>query len=142
MIKKKTTSKNTHKIDELNTAIAINDINTIHELLINNVDVNVPDSHGIFPVMYAVQCGNANALISLIRHGANVNAFDKRNGYSLLMKALSPKVIPNRYLIIVLLLKNGCDVNIIGHDSKTALYLARKYHPRYIQLLKRFGAEF
>lgn len=118
------------------------DINTIHELLINNIDVNSPDSHGVFPVMYAVEYGNANDLISLIRHGANVNAIDKRNGYSLLMKALSGKYIPNRYLIIVLLLKNGTDVNIIGNDSRTALYLARLYQPRYIRLLKRFGAEF
>ena len=101
MIKKKTTTKNTHKIDELNTAIAINDINTIHELLINNVDVNCPDSHGVFPVMYAVEYGNANALISLIRHGAILNVIYKQNGYSLLMKALSPKVIQNRYLNIV-----------------------------------------
>ena len=142
MIKKKTTFKNTRKIDELNTAIAINDINTIHELLINNVDVNCPDSHGVFPVMYAVEYGNANALISLIRHNAIVNVIYNQNGYSLLMKALSPKVIPNRYLIVALLLKNGADVNIISNDSKTALYMARKYHPRYINLLKRFGAEF
>ena len=53
-------------IDELNTAIAINDINTIHELLINNIDVNTPDSHGVFPVMYAVEYGNANALITTL----------------------------------------------------------------------------
>lgn len=92
--------------------------------------------------MYAVEYGNANALISLIRHGANVNAIDKRNGYSLLMKALSGKYIPNRYLIVVLLLKNGTDVNLISKYNKTALYLARKYHPRYINILKRFGAEF
>jgi ankyrin repeat protein len=104
--------------------------------------VNVPDSHGVFPVMYAVQYGNANALISLIRHGANINVIDKRNGYSLLMKALGKQKIPNQYLIIVLLLKNGADVNIIGHDSKTALYLAKLYHIKYIELLKRYGAEY
>ena len=52
MIKKKTTFKNTRKIDELNTAIAINDINAIHELLSNNIDVNAPDSHGVFSVIW------------------------------------------------------------------------------------------
>ncbi len=142
MIKKKTTNKNTRKLDELSTAIAINDTNTIHELLLNNIDLNAPDSRGVYPITYAVEYGNANALISLIRHGAFVNVVDKHNGYSLLMKALSAKYIPNRYLIIVLLLKNGTDVNIIGNDSRTALYLARLYQPRYIRLLKRFGAEF
>lgn len=80
MIKKKTTSKNTRKIDELNTAIVCNDTNTIHELLINNIDVNAPDSKGIYLIMYAVEYGNANALISLIRHNANVNVIYKRNG--------------------------------------------------------------
>lgn len=92
--------------------------------------------------MYAVEYGNANALISLIRHGAILNVIYKQNGYSLLMKALSPKVIPNCYLIVVLLLKNGADVNIISKGSKTALYLAKLNHPRYIHLLKRFGAEY
>ena len=142
MIKKKSTPANIRKIDELNTAIVCNDFNAIHEILITNLDVNVPDSHGVFPVMYAVQYGNANALISLIRHGANINVIDKRNGYSLLMKALGKQKIPNQYLIIVLLLKNGADVNIIGHDSKTALYLAKLYHIKYIELLKRYGAEY
>ena len=142
MIKKKSTPANIRKIDELNTAIVCNDFNAIHEILITNLDVNVPDSHGVFPVMYAVQYGNANALISLIRHGANINVIDKRNGYSLLMKALTDKYIPNRYLIIVLLLKNGTDVNIISRTSKTALYLAKLYHPKYIDLLKRYGAEY
>jgi hypothetical protein len=58
------------------------------------------------------------------------------------MKALSGKYIPNRYLIVVLLLKNGADVNIISNHNKTALYLAKAHNPRYVSLLKRFGAEF
>lgn len=48
MIRKKTTDKNTRKLDELSTAIAINDINTIHELLLNNIDLNAPDSRGVY----------------------------------------------------------------------------------------------
>ena len=66
MIKKKIKSANTRKIDELNTAIVCNDFNAMHEILITDIDVNVPDSHGVFPAMYAVEYGNANALISLI----------------------------------------------------------------------------
>ena len=142
MIKKRTTSKNTRKIDELNTAIAINDVTAMHEILITNIDVNAPDSRGVYPAMYAVEYGNANALISLIKHGANVNVIYKNTGYSLLMKALDKRKIPNQYLIIVLLLKNGADVNIISNNSKTALYLAKTYHSRYISLLKRYGAEY
>ena len=42
MIKKKIKSANTRKIDELNTAIVCNDFNAMHEILITNIDVNVP----------------------------------------------------------------------------------------------------
>lgn len=73
MIKKKIKAANTRKIDELNTAIAINDVNVMHEILVTDIDVNAPDSRGFYPAMYAVEYGNANALISLIKHGANVN---------------------------------------------------------------------
>ena len=142
MLKKRKIPQNTRRIDELNTAIAINDTNTIYELLINNIDVNSPDRRGIYPIMFAVEYGNANALISLLRHGANPNVVDKRNGYTPLMKALSRKYISNRYLIVMLLLKNGADVNIISNHNKTALYLAKTKQPRYVSLLKRFGAEF
>ena len=95
-----------------------------------------------YPIMYAVEYGNANALISLLRRGANPNVVDKKYGYTPLMKALTDKYIPNRYLIIVLLLKNGTDVNIISRTSKTALYLAKLNHPRYVHLLKMYGAEY
>ena len=142
MIKKKKTSKNTRKIDELNTAIAINDVTTVHNILLDDIDLNCADSRGIYPVMYSVMYGNANALISLLRRGASPNIIDKRSGYTPLMKALSDRHIPNRYLIVVLLLKNGADVNIVSNNNKTALYLAKVNHPRYICLLKRFGAEF
>ena len=142
MIKKKKTTKNTRKIDELNTAIAINDVTTVHNILLDDIDLNCADSRGIYPVMYSVMYGNANALISLLMHGANPNVIDKRNGYTPLMKALSGKYIPNRYLIVMLLLKNGADVNIISNHNKTALYLAKTNQPRYVRLLKRFGAEF
>ena len=142
MIRKKKSSRNIRKIDELNTAIAINDTETIHELLINDIDMNCGDSHGAYPIMFAVEYGNANALISLLRHGTNPNVIDKRNGYTPLMKALSGKYISNRYLIVMLLLKNGADVNIISNHNKTALYLAKAHNPRYVNLLKRFGAEF
>ena len=142
MLKKRKIPQNTRRIDELNTAIVLSDINTIRELLINNIDVNAPDRNGVYPIMFAVEYGNANALISLLRHGANPNVVDKRNGYSPLMKALSGKYIPNRYLIVMLLLKNGADVNIISNHNKTALYLAKVHNPRYVSLLKRFGAKY
>ena len=142
MIRKKKNPQNARKLDQLNMAIICNDLNTINELLINNIDVNIPDRNGVYPIMFAVEYGNANALISLLRHGANPNVIDKRNGYTPLMKALSGKCIPNRYLIVVLLLKNGADVNIISNHNKTALYLAKAHNSRYVSLLKRFGAEY
>ena len=142
MFKKKQSLKNIYKLNKLNTAIVINDTNIIMELLENNIDLNSPDAHGWYPLMYAVEYGNVEVLKLLIEHGANPNVIDKRTGYSLLMQVLSQKYYPNRYLIIKELLKHGTDVNIVGYNSRTALYLAKLYHPRYINMLKRYGAEF
>ena len=73
MIRKKKNPQNARKLDQLNMAITCNDLNTINELLLNNSDLNCPDSRGAYPIMYAVEYGNANTLISLLRHGANAN---------------------------------------------------------------------
>lgn len=133
--------QNSHKIDEINTAIACDNMNLLDELLLDIVDVNVPDSHNNYPIQVAVDFGNAHALISLLNNGANPNIVDKK-GYTVLMRALDAKYIPNRYLIVVLLLKNGCDVNVLAHNYKSALYIAKSKNSRYINLLKRFGAKF
>ncbi len=142
MIKKRNTHKNIYKLNQLNTAIVINDMNTIMELLENNIDLNAPDAHGWYPMMYACEYGNVEVMNVLIHKGATPNVIDLRTGYSLLMKLLSKKYYPNRYLMIKLLLQHGIDVNIIGNDGKTALYLARLNHPRYQNMLKRYGGEF
>lgn len=142
MVRKKITDKNTILINKLNTAIAIGDYNSVNELLENNLDLNSTDKNGHFPIMIAVGTDNVDILKALLNHGASPNAIDKRDGYSPLMKILKTKYQPNRLLIVKLLLQNGIDVNIIGKGGYTALYLARLYHPRYIRLLKHFGAEF
>lgn len=142
MIRKKTKSQNTQMIDALNTAIACDDMNTMHELLSNNIDINSTGSNGFYPAMVSIEYGNVNALIALIKRGANVNVVYKQTGYSILMRALSLKYIPNRYMIVATLLKNGADVNILSHDSKTALYIARTKRPAYINILKRYGGQY
>ena len=141
-IKKKKNLKNALKIDALNMAIMCNDLNAVRELLLDNIDLNSPDLYGFFPIMICMDYGNVDCLKILLQHGANPNVIDKRNGFTPLMKALSKKYIPNRYLIVILLLKNGADVNIISNHNKTALYLAKTNQPRYVRLLKRFGAEY
>lgn len=142
MIRKRNSTKNTIMLDELNTAIAIGDYNSVNELLENNLDLNSTDTMGYFPIMVAVNNGNVDILKKLLAHGASPNAIDKKDGYSPLMKALIKKYLPNRLLIVKLLLQNGVDVNIMGKRGYTALYLAKVFHPRYINLLKRFGAIF
>jgi len=141
MIRKRNSNKNIYKLNQLNTAIVINDMNTIMELLENNIDLNAPDAHGWYPIMYAVEYGNVEVMKLLIHHGASPNVIDLRTGYSLLMKLLSKKYYPNQYLLIKELLQHGIDINIISNTGKTALYLARLNHPRYINMLKRYGAE-
>ncbi len=142
MIKRRTNSKNIRKIDELNTAIACDDKFVLSHLLAKDIDLNCRGSGGLFPVMVAVEYGNVYALEALFQYGANPNTIDLRDGFSPLMKALSDRFLPNRYQIVKSLLKHGIDVNIISKGGKTALYLARLYQPRYVSMLKRFGAEF
>ena len=133
--------QNAHKIDEINTAIACNDMKLLDELLFDTINVNIPDSNNNYPIQIAVDFGNPHALISLLDNGANPNTVD-RKGYTPLMRALDAKYIPNRYLIVVLLLKNGADVNALAHNYKSALYIAKSKNSRFIGLLKRFGANF
>ncbi|MBR3676846.1 MAG: hypothetical protein IKN71_06905 [Alphaproteobacteria bacterium] len=46
MIRKRNSTKNTIMLDELNTAIAIGDYNSVNELLENNLDLNSTDTIG------------------------------------------------------------------------------------------------
>lgn len=142
MIRRRTNSQNIRKIDELNTAIACDDKFVLSHLLAKDIDFNCHGSGGLFPVKVAVEHGNVYALEALFQYGANPNTIDLRDGFSPLMKALSDRFLPNRYQIVKSLLKQGTDVNIVSKGGKTALYLARLYQPRYVSMLKRFGAVF
>ena len=112
--------QNAHKIDEINTAIACNDMKLLDKLLLDTINVNIPDSNNNYPIPIAVDFSNPHALISLLDNGANPNTVD-RKGYTPLMRALDAKYIPNRYLIVVLLLKNGADVNSVDVSGMTPL---------------------
>lgn len=140
MIRKKKNPQNARKLDQLNMAIICNDLNTINELLMNNIDLNSPDIYGCYPIMLCIHYGNVECLKALLQHGANPNIVSKRNGYTPLMLALAKTYVPNRYSVVMALLRNGADVNILGNDSKTALYIAKLKQPRYISILKRYGA--
>ena len=132
--------QNAHKIDEINTAIACNDMKLLDELLFDTINVNIPDSHNNYPIQIAVDFGNPHALISLLDNGANPNTVD-RKGYTPLMRVIKNFKFNEGYYIVKALLKRGADVTL-GFEGKSPLVFAMLYNPLYTDILKRFGAKF
>lgn len=134
-------SKDSKLHNQLITAIICNNIRAIKQVLKHEVKINQADKSGVTPLMYAIDFGNTDVAELLIKSGANVNAINKK-GNNALMEIISKPNYPNRYAMTKLLLKNNIDVNYVGQFGRTALYLCKLYQPRYIALLKRFGARY
>ena len=129
------------RLRQLIVAIACDDMRQVRKLTKNSEEyINLRDKFGNTPLMTAVETGNVQITEMLIKQGADVNLPNKK-GNTALMEAISHPQYPNRYTMIKMLLQNGADVNYIGQFCQTPLYLCKRYQPRYINILKRYGAK-
>jgi len=71
-----------------------------------------------------------------------IDKIQKKKMHNYLLRQLTEAVAQNNFAKVEELLKNGADVSIIGNGGMSALSLARLFEPRYIGILKRYGAVF
>ena len=128
------------KLRQLIITVACGDIKQVKKFIKNSEEyINLRDKLGNTPLMTAVEAGNVQIAEMLIKSGANTNLPNKK-GNTALMEAISHPQYANRYAMIKMLLRNGADANYIGKYGRTPLYLCKLYQPRYINLLRRYGA--
>lgn len=126
---------------QLTEAVAQNNFAKVEELLKNGATINGKDCFGMTPLEYAVRNGYVKMMEYLIQAGANIDTKDE-DGYTLLMRVIQGFKYSVGFPMVKILLKNGADVSIIGNGGMSVLSLARIFEPRYIGILKRYGAVF
>ena len=126
---------------QLVEAVAQNNFAKVEELLKNGATINGKDFFKQTPLEYAVRNGHLKMMEYLIQAGANVDV-QNEDEYTLLMRIIQGFKYVVGLPMVKILLKNGADVSIIGNGGMSALSLAQLYEPRYIGILKQYGAVF
>ncbi len=119
-------------------ACILNDLETIHELLITpgRVDVNARDKNGQAPIEYAVSNAHPQALQLLLAAGADPNTRNP-NGQPVLHDAAARR---KGAAMIPLLLRHGVHVNARDRRGATALTCALEHHHQAnADLLRQHG---
>lgn len=96
-------------------------IGVIQVLLKNGADVNVSDSVGKTPLIYAVEYGLTDAVLMVLGHGADVNARDKWH-----RTALHHAAETGNFAVIEALMRHGADVDARNAQCDTPLTIAVK----------------
>ncbi|KAL1460798.1 hypothetical protein WDU94_012744 [Cyamophila willieti] len=106
-------------------------------LLHHNVDVNVVDKDGRQPILWAASAGSSDAILALVKAGANVEAHDK-DGLTALHCAASRG---HRECLETLITLCGADVDVIDTNGCSALFYAVTLgHADATTLLLQYGA--
>lgn len=107
---------------QISEAIVKSDIKSLKSLFkSNNNIVNITYSKdGLTPLIQSVLLGNKDVVVTLVHHGADLNAQDKTNGFTALMHSVYHK----KRDMVKLLLECGACVYVQGKGSCTALDLA------------------
>jgi len=101
-------------------------------------NIKVDEDEGDTVLMLASYFGKLDAVKSLIQHGANVNAVNKKNQTALSFAASNGLVDVTRYL-----LEHGANVNIMDNENNTPLHLAEQGNYKdVVNLLKQYDAKY
>ena len=106
-------------------------------------NLNVQDVLGMTPLMVATYQGRANAVVELIRAGADVSVVSSHEWLSVAAgsKALHFAAAWNRIACGVLLVEAGADVRTRNKKSQSPLYLASHDFQRAIQQAQSFSTK-
>ena len=103
--------------EDFYSAIRNNDLKHLESLVRDGADVNVKDSKGETPLMYAAVAGSPEAMRFLVDHGADVNARNEIGATALIWSATDLAKVR-------LLVDHGADVNMATKRGRTALLIA------------------
>lgn len=106
--------------DDFYSAVRRGDSATVEKLLKSSGNVNVADSRGDTPLMYAAAVGSEAMMRRLIEAGADVNARNSFGASALLWSAGS---LPR----VRLLVEHGADVNVVSKQGHTPVEVAAHY---------------
>jgi len=124
---------------DLFTYIDRGDYETVEKLIIK--DPNLVDSIMIWdatPLMVASYIGNEEIVKLLIKHGADLNKVNSRDG----LTALHIASLQNKLSVIEILISNGMDVNVKDLENKTALiYAIEKNNREIVEYLLKNNAK-
>jgi len=119
------------------SAIRENNLTQLKALLEGpTAKADVPDNHGITPLMYAAEIGSLDAMRVLIDRGADVNAQNDFGSTALMWSVSDPSKVR-------LLLDHGAQVNLAARSGRTALIVAGFTNPsaEVVRLLLAKGAK-
>ncbi|KAI1385138.1 ankyrin repeat-containing domain protein [Hypoxylon trugodes] len=123
----------------LNQAIARHDSETVRILLLFGADPNAPDNRNITPLHLAVEESFRDALIMLLKYGADPNlAAGPESETPFIMS-----VIEDKFELTRILLMYGGDVNHVMINGDTALMTAiiKKRTKKIIDMLLQYGSD-
>ena len=106
------------------SAAAKGNVNAIERLSVSGDDVNEMDDVGITPLIYAVKGNQKEALLALIKSGANINIGDLEFGNT----PLSHAILQGNTKLIRILVDKGADVDIRNKDGLSAVDLVKNIH--------------
>lgn len=95
----------------LHLAIKEKDVGLTKHLLDNGADANLPDSDGQTPFLLACMSGCCTIINALLKAGANMNAYDRRES-----NPLKYAIADNKLHVFKLLVANGADLYSTGPD--------------------------
>jgi ankyrin repeat protein len=122
--------------DDFYRLIRNDDSAALKTLLSQGVDINLKDSHGATPLMYAAASGSTEVMKLLIGAGADVNAKNSFGATALLWSAGDIRKVR-------LLLDKGAEVNVSTKQGRTPLLAAAAYDggEEVVRLLMSKGAD-
>ena len=109
----------------------------VQSLIEDGDNINMETKDGKTALMLAAAEGNRDAVMALIRHGANVNKKEKKYGFSALLYAVWRGDVDT----VQALIESGADVNVKDIDEASALDIAIvREHAEVVKILKKAGA--
>src|SRR3984893_14195879 len=122
--------------EAFHAALRAHDLPRLDAMLKQGANVNIGDSTGATPLMYAASVGSADAMKLLLDHGADVDLKSNADATALMWSVTDIRKVR-------LLLEHRANVKAVTRRGRTALFLAALSDPSadIVRLLMAAGAD-